>query len=265
MEYKLIAMDFDGTLLNDQKKITNKTRDALKGYKDYGYIIVGVTARNLGSIKSVCDDMSFFDYLILNNGGYIYNIEEKKGEYQSIIQKEDIKNITDEMRGISRQIDYCAASIYYLYLTNEEENEFIKIIQNISDIKERIIRMNIFLLDEVNIECCRDDINDRFKNINCFIMQNSNDDKKWLVLNPKGINKKTTLKKLGQNLGFKLEDMIFFGDGLNDVELISSVGLGVAMENALDEVKNCAKEITKDNNNDGIEYFLNKHISLKEL
>ncbi len=256
MKYKIIAMDFDGTLLNDQKQITNKTRESLKKYKDYGYIIVGVTARNLGSVKNVCDDLTLFDYLILNNGGYIYNIEKDHGEYQGIVQREDIKNITEQMKELSRQIDYCASSVYYLYLTNEEENEFIKIIHNIAEIKEKIIRMNVFLRNQENIEYYKDYINNRFQNIDCFIMQDSNDDKKWLVLNPKGINKKTCLEKLGKNLDIKLEEMIFFGDSLNDIELISSVGLGVAMGNALAEIKSCSKEITKDNNNDGIAYFL---------
>lgn len=256
MKYKIIAMDFDGTLLNDQKQITNKTRESLRKYKDYGYIIVGVTARNLGSVKNVCDDLTLFDYLILNNGGYIYNIEKNQGEYQEIIQREDIGNITEMMKGFSSQIDYCAASTYYLYLVNKRENEFIKIIHNPSDIKEKIIRMNIFLRDQDNIEYYKEYINHHFQNINCFIMQDSNDDKKWLVVNPKGINKKTCLENLGKNLETKLEEMIFFGDSLNDIECISSVGLGVAMGNALDEIKSCAKEVTKDNNDDGIAYFL---------
>ena len=54
MKYKLIATDFDGTLLTDNKKITIETKNTLKNIKNE-YIIVGATARNLGSVKSVCD------------------------------------------------------------------------------------------------------------------------------------------------------------------------------------------------------------------
>lgn len=53
MNYKLIAMDFDGTLLRDDKTISKNTKDILKLYKDLGYLIVGVTARTLKSAKDV--------------------------------------------------------------------------------------------------------------------------------------------------------------------------------------------------------------------
>ena len=62
MKYKLIATDFDGTLLTDDKKITIETKNILKNIENK-YIIVGSTARNLGSVKSVCD-INIFHYLI---------------------------------------------------------------------------------------------------------------------------------------------------------------------------------------------------------
>lgn len=83
-----------------------------------------------------------------------------------------------------------------------------------------------------------------------------NNSRKWLALNPKGINKLETLKGLCQKMNVNINKVIFFGDGANDLSIISQVGLGIAMENALDEVKEQAKEITLSNDNDGIAYFL---------
>ena len=77
MKYKLIAMDFDGTLLNDKKEITNKTKKCLELYRQKGCLIVGVTARNLSSVKGV-SDIKLFDYLILNNGSCIYDTVDDK-------------------------------------------------------------------------------------------------------------------------------------------------------------------------------------------
>ena len=70
MEYKIISMDFDGTLLTSNKRITDKTKKTLLKYKKNNYFIIGVTSRVLASVKEVCD-LNMFDYLILNNGAYI--------------------------------------------------------------------------------------------------------------------------------------------------------------------------------------------------
>lgn len=55
MDYKIISMDFDGTLLTSNKKVTDKTKEVLLKYKNNNYIIIGVTARNLASASNVCD------------------------------------------------------------------------------------------------------------------------------------------------------------------------------------------------------------------
>lgn len=80
MRYKIVATDFDGTLLTSSKTISNVNKEALKKCKNNGFILVGITARNLSSIKSVCD-VSMFDYLVINNGTYIYDVENDSGEY----------------------------------------------------------------------------------------------------------------------------------------------------------------------------------------
>lgn len=260
MKYKLISSDFDGTLLNDEKKITSNTNKVLKKYKDNGYIIVGVTARNLGSVEDVCD-INMFNYLILNNGCNVYDIHKKCGYLISKISKEDAKLIEKETKKYSLQIDYCSSTKYYISINTSSKNKkFIKNINNIEEIKENILRMNIFLKEEQNIYVFKEMINNRFKNIDCFIMQDSNASKKWLVLNPKGVNKATTLNKLGNNLKIKKEEMIFFGDSLNDLEVMESVGMSVAVENALEEVKEKAKQITLSNNSEGVATFLKEYI-----
>ena len=66
MNYKLIAMDFDGTLLNDDKNVSKVTKERLKLYKDLGYLIVGVTARILNSAKKSVP-LDIFNYIILNS------------------------------------------------------------------------------------------------------------------------------------------------------------------------------------------------------
>lgn len=80
--------------------------------------------------------------------------------------------------------------------------------------------------------------------------------RKWIVLTPKGINNFETLKGLCLKLHISVDKVIFFGESANDLPIISQVGLGVAMKNALKEVKEQENEITLSSDNDGIAYFL---------
>ena len=120
--------------------------------------------------------------------------------------------------------------------------------------------MNIFFKEEKDIEIYQKMLQKIYPNFNCFIMQASDNSKKWLVLNPKNMTKAVALETLGKELGIKAEEMIFFGDGPNDIEVMKLVGCSVAMENALPEVKKWAKQITLSNNKDGIIEFLKQFL-----
>lgn len=262
MKCKLIGMDFDGTLLNDNKKVTPKNYTYLDKAREKGIIVVGLTARVIESAKEVVN-FNNFDYLILNNGAYVYNCQTNSGKYISKIDKSLAHEITTTMDADSKQIDYCTASCYYLYKSqnkNKNRPSFIKDVLSPDEVVEDIARMNIFLNNEERAEEYQQLISKKFSTVNCFVMQDSYDSKKWLVVNPSNLNKKTTLEQLGKELDITLEEMTFFGDGLNDVEVISSVGNGVAMGNALEEVKANAKDITLSNNEDGIAHYIKTKI-----
>ena len=85
MNYKIISMDFDGTLLTSDKQVTEETRKTLMELKEKSYIIIGITARILPSVKNVCD-INMFDYLILNNGNSLYDVKNKKELYKILIK-----------------------------------------------------------------------------------------------------------------------------------------------------------------------------------
>ena len=89
---KIIAMDFDGTLLPSNKRITDRTRECLIKLKNKHYIIIGVTARNLLSVKGVLD-VNLFDYIVLNNGSDIYYVKKDKIENIICIENETVEKI----------------------------------------------------------------------------------------------------------------------------------------------------------------------------
>lgn len=262
MGYKIISMDFDGTLLTSNKQVTEKSKKILSGYKSNKYIIVGITARNLSSVKSVCD-INMFNYLILNNGSYIYNVEDRNGIAVSNIDRQTQIKITQYFEDIAEEIDYCSLTRYYFYKkTDIESKDYLVKINSIDEIKETISRMNVFLKNKQDIAKYKKLLEEKFQNLNVFeMMDNDNDkNKSWLSINPKETSKFKALEKLCLTLNIEIDDVIFFGDGPNDLPVIGKVGLGVAMGNALKEVKEQAKEITLSNDEDGIAVFLEKKL-----
>lgn len=258
--YKLIAVDFDGTLLDDKKIVSIKTINKFKSLKEKGYLIVAVTARNFNSTKAVVD-INLFDYLIVNNGAYLYDVRLKKGETLGVISKDSVLNIINDVKNVSNDIIVISNYNYFYYKGKFPFRYFFdKKINSLDKIKEDIMRINIIINNEFDINYYNDFIRNKYLDVNCFIMQDSGSNNKRISVNPKGINKKNILEKLALSLNIKLEEIIFFGDGLNDVELIESVGCGVAMKNAVSEVKDKAKYITLSNNEDGIVAFLDKFL-----
>lgn len=261
MKYKLISFDFDGTLLNDERKVSDENKNTIISFKEKGYIIVGVTARNLSSSKEVVD-LNILDYLIINNGSYIYDVKNNNGYYIDSISKETALNISNTLKDIKCQIELITSDYYYVY--KEKRNSkvpFIKDINSIYEVDSDISRINIFFDNQDRIEDYLKLIKDNFNNINCFIMEVSDKKDRWIVINPVSLNKLETLKMLGENLNINLNEMIFFGDGFNDIEAIEGVGCGVAMDNALDFIKEKAKYVTLSNNEDGVSKFLNEFLN----
>ena len=262
MKYKLISMDFDGTLLTSDKKVTDKNKEILIKYKEDNYIIVGITARNISSVKNVCD-INMFNYLILNNGAYLYDVNRKRKININKLNINTIMEITNYFENIADEIQLCSLNNYYVYKKDvKDKRSFFKRVNTIDEIKEIICRMNIFLNNDNEIDNYKKYIEEKFLDVDVIIMSDTDNnlDKKWISLNPKGMNKFETLKNLCKELNITTEEVIFFGDGANDLSIISKVGLGVAMENALEEVKQQAKEVTLSNDEDGITYFLKKII-----
>lgn len=260
MKYKIISMDFDGTLLTSEKKVTKKTKDILIKYKNEGYHIVGITARNFSSVKSVCDT-SMFNFIILNNGANIYDVKKDSIVSLGDLNIEIVEKLTNYFSNIASEIDYCGLNHYYSY--RENNNPHILKIDNFKQINEPIVRMNIFLEDSnSDYTSYINYIKDNYTDLEAFIMTDTDikNGKKWIAINQAGIDKFETLKKLCNNLKVNIDQVIFFGDSSNDIKIINNVGMGVAMENALDIVKKKAKTVTLSNDEEGIYYFLKNNI-----
>ena len=263
MRYKIIATDFDGTLLTKEKKVTNENKSAIEDCRKEGCKIIGVTARNISSVKGTCD-VNMFDYLVSNNGACIYDVKNEKIEYLFSIKGTVASDITSYFYDISNGIDYCTAENYYsIKYKVPNKRSFHFEIGSLSEVKGQIARMNIFVNNLEEVEQFKKVIADRyFDDVYAITMVDTDKsgEKKWVSINPKGCNKAYTLGYLAKKLNIDTKDVVFFGDGQNDIEVIKSVGLGVAMGNALDEVKANADDVTLTNEESGVAKYIMKLI-----
>ena len=263
MKYKVVASDFDGTLLSSDKYISDANINAINECKRKGCIAVGITARNLSSIKSVCD-IKIFDYLVINNGTYIYNVKENDGEYLAYLDRKIVDDITNRFLEISDGIDYCSVNRYYSNKTKlAKKRPFHVEINDFKQIDERIARINIFGKTNDDVYTFKKKINEKYPELNTITMldTDASSDRRWVAINPGDCNKAIALKKLTDKIGCKMQDVLYFGDATNDIEIITQVGCGIAMGNAIDEVKNAANDVTVSNDEDGVAYYINKIIN----
>ena len=258
MDFKVIAMDFDGTLLTSDKKVTEKTRRVLKHYQDNNHIIVGVTARNLASASNVLD-INIFDYIVLNNGAFVLNVKTKEITSYGVLSKDDIDKIEHVFESTSAKCEYCSLNKYYM-INADDPRGYIENINSTDEIDEAIVRMNIYVENEEQQEHYKKVIAESIDTVNAVSMRDTDNknSRLWLTVNNKETSKLNTLTKLCEELSISLNEVIFFGDGENDLLLLENVGMGVAMGNAIDIVKEKSKAIAPSNDEDGIYNYLIK-------
>ncbi|MCI9233396.1 MAG: Cof-type HAD-IIB family hydrolase [Bacilli bacterium] len=264
---KMIVTDLDGTLLNEMRKPSEETKKYLMKLKEQGYIIVIATGRIYISILEATDGANFANYLIADTGACTYNL---KGAplFQNIISKEIVEKVLDYYSDDCRFIDICDKNMIYKYSKTEIENTyFVKTVTN----KEEILNKN---LDVSHISIAMkanhavlelyEILKTDFPELEILIMQDSFKDNQWIEITKKGVSKYHAVSQLADYLGIKNEEIIAFGDGLNDIDMIANCGYGVALKNALPEVKNVAHDVTLfDNCSDGVIHYLQNIIEEK--
>ena len=262
----MIVVDLDGTLLNINGSVTRNTKRYLKRLKGMGYIIVIATGRVLGDAVKITDGAMFANYIICNSGGLIYDMDLKKIIMKEDISKDDAKKICSFYNEDIDYITMCDLFKYNRYKFNGKMDLFFdreikdmdKFIDDCEDIMHMIIKFK------------NNDLVDKYYkffnngNVRALIMQDSFSDRKWIEVFGYGTSKYNAIKIISDREGISNNDIISFGDGLNDMDMILNSGIGVAMGNALSELKENADYVTISHNEDGVVNFLRNYLRLND-
>lgn len=250
---KLITVDLDGTLLTKNGKASKNTMTYLEKLKKDGHIITIATGRRFASALSATENAYFANYVICHGGSLIYNTTTHEFIYKDVIKKDLIENICMFYNKYSSIILCTTDKIYKI--ESKKEN-FIDVVNNILLKCDDILHIVINLKDVEDAKTVRNFFNNKIPELEFLIMQDSFSNNKYFDIFIKGNSKYNSILKVANLENMTEDDIICFGDGLNDVDMLKNAKVGVAMGNALNEVKKVADFITNSNDEDGIISFL---------
>lgn len=257
---KLIAIDLDGTLLNSKKEISPRNKATLMEAKTAGIKIVLCTGRPLKAIEVYIEELGLYDsgdYSITFNGGLVQ--KNKSGEImeKALMPLEDIHELHELAVGLNVPLDILSDELVlqlpsspnypsiYSELNNLLTFEAAQLDQLSTDrvYNKAVIALEADYLDK-QIKKIPSTFYDRYEVIKTR--------KNLLEFMPKGITKAYGISLLAKDLGIKQEEIMAIGDEENDLPMIEYAGIGVAMKNAVPEVKAAAQTITDTNDHDGV-------------
>ena len=263
--YKIIFIDIDGTLRNDKKEITEKTKETIRKTIEKGIYVLICSGRPTKYVEEVSKETLASNYVIGCNGGEIYDYKEKKTIHLNALEKEEVIAlwhiaetydvqlimISDGKRMVRKQTDdetdILLEESIESFVTDNPITQCVftsLILENIRKIKEEI--NDIKNIEIVNLSKCL--LNSEFPKEKPF----------FLDITCKGTSKGNAIKKLCEYLKIDLKDSMAIGDSYNDVTMFEVVGHSVAMGNAPEDIKKIVDEVTDTNNEDGVAKFLEK-------
>ncbi|EHI98839.1 Cof-like hydrolase [Clostridium sp. DL-VIII] len=265
--YKLIALDMDGTLLTTDKRVSEKNKAAIKEAEAKGVKIVLASGRPLIGITKYLNELDLLkddDYVLSFNGGLVQNTKTQKVVSKLPLKGRDLKNIYRISKELNINIHAFSAKDGLItpkisqYTEHEADINGIEInIRDFNEIDDEEDIIKVMMIDPQEI------LDPAIKKLPAELYEKYSVFKSapfFLEFTNKEVDKGLGLKKLGEYLGIKKEEIIACGDAGNDLSMVKYAGLGVAMENATKEVKEAANFITTSNDEDGIANVIEKFI-----
>lgn len=268
MHKYLICLDLDGTLLTDEKKISPYTKKVLMHLKEIGHEIMISTGRPYRASEPYYRELTMTTPVVNFNGAFVHHPQDLyfKTVHEELdleVAKEIVKRVPDlNIQNIIAEvkdnvyIHYHDEVLFEAFSMGNPQVKIGDLTQNIESGPTSIL----IQAEEPEVPGIRKALDDLFAE--------TIEHRRWGAPYPvieivkKGINKAVGVDYVRGYLGIEQEHTIAFGDEDNDTEMIKYVRHGVAMGNAIEEVKDAADYVTTSNETDGIGVFLNDHFKL---
>ena len=267
MQYRIIALDIDGTLANSQKQISQKNIDTLAEAVRQGAQIALVSGRPTYGIEPTARALGLDKmggYILSFNGANIINCVTGDVLYQNVLSPQDVAAICRQavQLGVTA-ITYNTDALY----TTSEQNIYVQKeaflnkmpVVEVSDLVQATTFQTpkCLLVDDpeklVQVEGL---MKEKFPNLSIY-----RSEPYFLEIVPKGIDKAFSLQILLDHIGLNRENLLACGDGFNDLSMIQFASMGVAMQNAQEVVKQAANYVSPyTNDEDAVAHTIEKFV-----
>ena len=250
MEYKLIFLDIDGTILMPDHTYSHSTKDSIIQLKNQGIEVFIATGRPLHEIKELGEELNVDSFIAYNGAYAVYNKQTIVDEPMEGLQVQRFLEIAKEKN--HEMVLYANGKNYYTSLDKPVVTNFIKTFQLrhnalfTNEVSDPIIGITLMNLIPSQTALYEWDDNIHLSQVNVEGNKHAYD----IIRN--NVNKGEAVKKVLQRLNIKMEQSIAFGDGMNDKEMLQAVGEGFAMANAHPDLFEYAKHRTTSVSNSGI-------------
>lgn len=269
---KMIGFDLDGTLLTTEKVLTERTKRALEEAARQGIIVLPATGRPLCGLPKELLSLPIIQYAVTANGARVLEVESGKVIYEKLLPVEKARKILDIFEeydtlqdiyydGIGYADEEKLVHIYDYVMTHAMGEYILSTRRPVPDIWKKFEEENRGLDKVQALFRNQDEKMDAWKRIEVLggvemtrALENN------IEINAEGVNKGAAMLRLGELFDIRREEIMAFGDGINDKKMLETVGVGVAMENAMPEVKAVADEIALSNDEDGVAKFIEEHV-----
>lgn len=269
MNIKWIAMDMDGTLTTSEKTITPYTQEVLKKAQEKGFKLILASGRPTAGLfreAKLLNLESYDGYLLSFNGAHICSAKTNETFHAQTVEEALAKRVIEEAR--KRNLDITLHKGNEILIERENAykvdyeahacNMEIRVVDDLTQVLDFNLHKLLLSANPDHIQEHLAELQDVFKDeLSIYLSAPF-----YIEVVPKGIDKGASIAKLAQLHGVDASEIIAFGDERNDLTMLEYVGHGVAMGNALDEVKAIANEVTDTNDEDGVAKTLERILAL---
>ncbi len=273
MDVKLIALDLDGTLLLPDKTLSPRNRAALEAAAAQGIHLVPTTGRLYEALPAVLRELPFIRYAITVNGGQVYDSATRTVLHTAYLPLELCMRIYDYLDTLPVLYDcYLDGRAYMRRDFYEQLPEFIydnpaalqmvqKLRKPVDDFRGLLLKtghdlqkLQFFLKNPDDRRALAQELNTRFpETVSSFSMAHN------VEVNHRNATKGEGVRMLCEHLQIPLSQAACFGDNYNDISMLKTAGISVAMGNAEPEALAAAKFVTATNAEDGVAQFIESH------
>lgn len=265
---RLIATDLDDTLLDAHSDVTARTIAAVRRAMDAGALFSLSSGRMTEAMLPLAEKLGVNAPMILYNGALIYDLRTGRTLFSNAIPAETALAVVRMLEEMHLYVQAYPGKGYYCHRRNAFTEGYERSIRvpatelgvPVSQWMQGDMVKLLAIAQPEELDRALPTLRKAFPNVN-FMKSRPH----YCEIVIQGVDKGVALRTLGEKTGVPVDEIMAFGDGQNDVSMLAAAGIGVAMENAVDDCKRVAKRIAPRNTEDGVAQVIEEMLAVGQI